>query len=108
MNLTNEQKSFLYDFLYEELDKLFKESEICKDCPYNYKCCYPGGVECKYHSNTGCTTKCLGCKAYLCDEKREELKDTPILIKLNYLSYLASTNGLIMYCLSKSDMNLGD
>lgn len=71
-------KSNLYDLLYAKADKLLKEYNpcrinkdlfggvYCKKYDNDDLCCGGGNGKCKYLSDTGCTTKCLGCKLGLC------------------------------------------
>ena len=87
--LNTEKLSALYDRVYDIADRLFKKYNLCNihtknnkvfcSCHneerYNgkskkYLCCSGCGEypekDISYWSKTGCTTKCLACKLYIC------------------------------------------
>jgi len=75
--LSTEDLSALYNRIYDIADRLFKKYNPCNIRTKNgkasctcylhskykdYLCC----TDCKYTSPTGCTTKCLACKLFMC------------------------------------------
>jgi len=70
-------RSYLYDFLYIIADQLIKKYNPCQihedeseelHCMGNEPCCW----ECRFLRLDGCTTKCLGCKLWLCGAAGED------------------------------------
>ena len=67
---TVEERSRKYDELYDEADAFLKEHTPCSKCK---GCTLFGGSDpscckgCPFLGPTGCTTKCLACKLWLCE-----------------------------------------
>lgn len=93
INNTKKRYDYIYEALCRYLDKEFKEKNpcdfrcnICKKSRYlkenNIKrnsylngCCYSYTEKsnCKYFKSNGtCSTKCLGCKLFICDYLKKE------------------------------------
>ena len=101
--------SKLHDLIYVKADKLFKQYNpcdihidkrkqlVCNNPKYNHDkpnqqlqfwnslCC----VGCKYLGDSGCTTKCLGCKVGLCHNDsryritKDSFRDCCKILKVN-------------------------
>lgn len=89
---TKERYNYIYDELCKSLDNEFKEKNICdfkcnickksrylkenniKRNSYFNGCCYSYTEKknCKYFDKGKCTTKCLGCKLFICDYLKKE------------------------------------
>lgn len=67
---TVEERSRKYDELYDEAETFLKKHTPCAKCK---GCDLFGGIRpnccegCPFLGPTGCTTKCLACKLWLCD-----------------------------------------
>lgn len=107
--LSIEELSALYDRIYDIADKLFKKYNPCNIHTKNgklycirhnehwnatlYLCCggcvgnYYGGKR-NHWSKNGCTTECLPCKLYLCDDgKRKNKRLCNQLFRLKQFAY---------------------
>lgn len=68
---TLEKAEFIYKFLWDSADKIFRETNPCKisksgSCQNSKKgTCCPKGY-CRFLTPKGCSTECLTCKLYLC------------------------------------------
>ena len=111
MRIDKGHLSLLYDTLYNEADKVFKEYNPCEInsdgiCKHNRKCCNgkKTGVICKYLGDNGCTIRCLSCKLWTCKtlnksnpEIREMLEPLNKIAKLNELVKFRTTKEMIIW-----------
>ena len=94
--------SYLYDVLYEEASNIIKDVKLCKSCHYKYICCYIDGIPCKYLKSDGCSTNCLYCKLYLCDNAIKKYPE--VYIKLNIIKEIAERYNLSVPYFSKEEL----
>jgi hypothetical protein len=85
--MTKKRLEIIYDALCDKIDDIFKLHNPCQfnngKCVRGYHCC--GG--CNHHSNTGCTTKCLPCKMWLCSELHNNESESILELELDLLKF---------------------
>lgn len=91
--MTDAERSFIYDDLFEEADNLFKEYNPCKvkngKCVRGEPCCASADEKCTHLDlPKGCNIKSLTCKLWLCGII-EDLEEDP-----TYLHFLRELKSL--------------
>lgn len=98
-----ERLSALHDAIYDRVDQLFKEHDLCNvsygKCLAGDFCCSNGtAAECEHLSPAGCTVKSLACKLSVCstaksvakERNKEVLEEIFLLRDLAGVHYLTS------------------
>lgn len=93
--------SILHDVIYDRVDKLFEEHDLCGinngKCLRGYFCC----SKCEHLSPDGCTIRSLACKLFICsavhhaarEHNKEVLEEILLLRDLAKIHSITSFRG---------------